>query len=457
MSYNPILISKRRNRFLLMWKFPVFVLLNLTLFTACMTSPASPPLSKGTPVSGSTANPTSPSPSSGPLPGQEIWKDGVSSYLFGTNDSVDYSNDNFVTDPRHIIQSSLRSAQFQIMREFIFHYSIIDGHRTTLGTNPQIQLDPNNPHEYDTPAQQQTTVTPNAPYGYELETRVEAIENSGMQCMIVLPSIWTEPSNPTDPLTRDHIYTDPATGLVETDFDFDKKVVAYLGNRCNLYEIGNEPDLDSYPSSGPMVPHLKIDQYMERWNEFVPALRAINPNAKFIGPVTYNAQGNDCVYLSGDCYMRLFLEKAKASGVLPDAVSFHWYPCDNAQFDSCLQMVTQSHDPQYNPTTFGDAIRMVKRWIRQILGKDLPVGITEWNFDAGSNPLGENADFMTKFTNLALNGPNGMISAGLAFANQFDAQDYGGYGHLDMFDITKNDQPKAQFYAIKNLISQYKT
>ena len=155
--------------------------------------------------------------------------------------------------------------------------------------------------------------------------------------------------------------------------------------------------------------------------------------------------------------MRLFLEKAKASGVLPDAVSFHWYPCDNAQFDSCLQMVTQSHDPQYNPTTFGDAIRMVKRWIRQILGKDLPVGITEWNFDAGSNPLGENADFMTKFTNLALNGPNGMISAGLAFANQFDAQDYGGYGHLDMFDITKNDQPKAQFYAIKNLISQYKT
>ena len=104
------------------------------------------------------------------LPGQQLWKNGVSSYLFGTNDSVDYSNDNFVTDPRHIIQSSLKSAHFQIMREFIFHYSIIDGHRTTLGTNPQIQLDPNNPHEYDTPAAQQTTATPNAPYGYELET-----------------------------------------------------------------------------------------------------------------------------------------------------------------------------------------------------------------------------------------------------------------------------------------------
>ncbi|MFL5655098.1 MAG: hypothetical protein ACJ8CB_13105, partial [Ktedonobacteraceae bacterium] len=157
-----------------------------------------------------TASPTS--QQLAPLPGQQIWKNDVSSYLFGTNDSVDYSNDNFVTDPHHIIQSSLKNAHFQIMREFIFHYSIIDGHRTTLGTNPQIQLDPHNPHEYDTPAAQQTTVTPNAPYGYELETRVKAIENSGMQCLIVLPSIWTDPSNSTDPFTLDHIYTDPATG-----------------------------------------------------------------------------------------------------------------------------------------------------------------------------------------------------------------------------------------------------
>ena len=48
-----------------------------------------------------------------------------------------------------------------------------------------------------------------------------------------------------------------------------------------------------------------------------------------------------------------------------------------------------------------------------------------------------------------------MISAGPDGAFQFDAQDYGVYGHLDMFDIAKNDQPKAQYYAIKDLISQY--
>src|SRR6266567_2626774 len=226
MSCNPISIPKRRNRFLLVWKALLFALLSPTLFTACGNSPATSPPSHGTSIPQGTPTSTASHPSSGLLPGQAIWKKSVSSYLFGTNDSVDYSNDNFVTDPHHIIQSSLKSAGFQIMREFIFHYSIIDGHRTTLGTNPQIQLDRNNPHEYDTPAAQQTTVTPNAPYGYELETRVKAIENSGMQCMIVLPSIWTDPSNPTDPFTLDHIYTNPATGKVETDLDFDKQVAA---------------------------------------------------------------------------------------------------------------------------------------------------------------------------------------------------------------------------------------
>ncbi len=451
MSYNLNSIPKRRNRFLLVWKALLLTLFSLTLFTACVNSSAISPPSHGTPILQGTPSPTSPPLSSGLLPGQKIWKNGVSSYLFGTNDSVDYSNDNFVTDPHHIIQSSLKSAGFQIMREFIFHYSIIDGHRTTLGTNPQIQLDPNNPHEYDTPAAQQTTITLNAPYGYELETRVKAIENSGMQCMIVLPSIWTDPSNPTDPFTMNHIYTDPATGKVETDLDFDKKVVAYLGNRCNLYEIGNESDLDVYPTSGPMVPHMHVQTYLNRWKEFVQALRQINPNAKFIGPVTASDQGNDCTYTpqGTSCYMRNFLKGAKAAGVLPDAVSFHWYACDSATdgfngHGNCGPAQAKSYATVTNE---------VKGWIRNDISTNVPLLITEWNADSGANPLQENASFMTQFTQQSMNA---MISAGLDGACQFDAQDYGGYGHLDMFDITKNDQPKAQFLAMKNLIQQYR-
>lgn len=449
MSYNPILTPKRRSRSLFVWKTLLLALLSLTLFTVWVKSPATSPLSHGTSILYGTSSPTLLPSSSVLLPGQARWKDGLSSYLFGTNDSVDYSNDNFVTDPHHIIQSSLKFAHFQIMREFIFHYNSIDGKRTTLGTNPQIQLDPNNPHAYDTPAARQTTVTPNAPYVYELETRVKAIENSGMQCMIVLPSIWTDPSNPTDPFTSDHLYTDPATGKVETDLDFDKKVVAYLGNRCNLYEIGNEPDLDVYPASGPMVPHMSVQTYLSRWTEFVKALRQINPNAKFVGPATYNDQGNDCTYTVEDtsCYMRNFLKGAKAAGTLPDAVSFHWYPCNNA---------TDGFNGQGNcgpaqAHSYATVTNEVKSWIQKDIGSNVPLLITEWNADPGTNPLQENASFMTQFTQQSMQA---MISAGLDGAFQFDAQDYGGYGYFDMFDITKNDQPKAQYYAMKNLILQ---
>jgi hypothetical protein len=49
-----------------------------------------------------------------------------------------------------------------------------------------------------------------------------------------------------------------------------------------------------------------------------------------------------------------------------------------------------------------------------------------------------------------------MIAAGLDGAFQFDAQSYGGYGHLDMFDINNGDRPKAQFAALAALIDRYR-
>src|SRR5947208_3204905 len=58
------------------------------------------------------------------LPGQTLWNDGVSSYLFGTNNTEEWHPDNFLTDPHNIIQPSLQSARFSIMRSFVFHYSL---------------------------------------------------------------------------------------------------------------------------------------------------------------------------------------------------------------------------------------------------------------------------------------------------------------------------------------------
>jgi hypothetical protein len=87
------------------------------------------------------------------------------------------------------------------------------------------------------------------------------------------------------------------------------------------------------------------------------------------------------------------------------------------------------------------------------LGHTLPLGITEWNADPGSNTFMQNASFMTKFTQASLQA---MIDEKLDFAAEFDAQSYSGYCNLDMFDsCSGTDQPKAQFTEIAKSISRY--
>lgn len=314
------------------------------------------------------------------LPGQQQWKEGVSSFLFGTNDTQSWNlQDNIETDPYHIIQPSLKTAHFTLMRSFFFAHSLYNGHQTTDA---------------------------------ELDQRIRTIQQSGMTCLGVLQDIKTD-----------------------YGIRFAKHVVAYLGSKCNMYEIGNEPDLVGIP----------VETYLQIWKSLVPQLRALNPKAKFGGPVTYNDQGNTCTYKQGQtyCYMRKFLQGAKASGVLPDFITFHWYPCWNDTRASCLAKAA----------TYATVTQEVKGWVASDLGRKVPVGITEWNMDPGSNQtLGDDQAFMYQFTQHALSA---MIQAKLDFANQFDTQNYGGYGALDMFDITNKDQPKAQFNAIRDVIMQY--
>src|SRR5215472_10032895 len=50
------------------------------------------------------------------LPGQQIWRQGVSSFLFGTNDTIEWSSQNIETQPA--IQHALRRAGFTLVRSF---------------------------------------------------------------------------------------------------------------------------------------------------------------------------------------------------------------------------------------------------------------------------------------------------------------------------------------------------
>jgi hypothetical protein len=297
------------------------------------------------------------------LPGQQLWKSNVSSLLFGSNDTQEWVSDNVETNPS--IQRALKDAHFTLMRTFFFDSSLLDGHPTTDA---------------------------------EIEGRLQAIEHAGMICLGVLAPIF--------------------------DTAFVKHVVSYAGDRCNLYEFGNEPDASS---------DLNLQGYLQNWNNVIPQLRKINHNAKFIGPV-----------VADYTQVQPFLYAVKASGIVPDAVSFHWYPCVGSDTTrSCLAKTS----------TFAQVTAQVREWVQDILGKNLPVGITEWNYNADNPPAsyGQDPVFMRQFSIAALGS---MIQAGLDFANQFDAASGAGSGGLDMFDSHGN-QPKPQYFAIKSLIDQY--
>jgi hypothetical protein len=295
------------------------------------------------------------------LPGQQLWKDDVSSFLFGTNDTQEWVSNNVETN--RSIQQALKDAHFTLMRTFFFDRSLLDGHPTTDA---------------------------------EINQRLQTIENSHMICLGVL-----EP------------YDNAA---------FIEHVVTYAGRRCILYEFGNEPDQQG------------MQQYILAWNRLIPELRKINPAAKFIGPVVAD-------YMQ----VRPFLTAVKASGVLPDAISFHWYPCGSSDSASlCLARAS----------TFAGVTTQVKAWVRSILGQNLPVGITEWNYNADNPPTAYRGDptFITQFTSSALHF---MIQARLDFANQFDAASGAGSGGLDMFDFYTG-RPKLQYIALRNLVNQYR-
>ena len=324
-------------------------------------TPPKPPKAApmGAAQSNSTSTPAAAALPRGPLPDSELWNDGASSFLFGTNDGYEWSAKNVETDPA--IQLTLHNAGFTLMRTFI----------------------PDNASDAI------------------LEQRITTIEHIGATCLAVLTNVYNT--------------------------SFNQHVVSYFGKRCQLYEFGNEPDYFGIP----------FNQYMSAWNKTIPLLRQINPAAQFIGPAVINSNG----FYN---YMPQFLKGVKASGVMPDAISFHYYPCWQMDEATCLA----------SAATYTSATQQVRNLVTSILGRDLPIGLSEWNYDPRNPPpsYGDSADFITKFTTAAIKA---MVKGGVAFACQFDAASYSGYGRLDMIDVNTG-LPKPQFDVLASLIKQYK-
>jgi|SRR5579884_758249 len=327
------------------------------------------------------------------LPGETIWRNGVSNLIFGTNDTgewgtpnVEFANAETAPGiPNTSVQTSLKRAGFQLDRAFVPHDDFATGREMTDA---------------------------------EIAARANTAAAIGASCMMVLVDI--SPS------------ATPGAGQTMTDLQFAEHVVSLTDGshrgiaRCSMFEIGNEPDCHGGPFGNGV--------YASTWARYVDALRAIRPDAKYIGPVL------GCAGISG---MLDFLNEIVANHYpVPDAISWHWYPCGHGWAHCSPSVVNQ---------VLSDA-EIVRGYLEQTIGRQLPIGVSEWSADpSGTNNMALAEPQMSDFVTASLNA---MVQAKLDFAAEFDAQSVAAYGGLDMFD--RSDTPRPYFNAFSAAIARFR-
>jgi hypothetical protein len=217
--------------------------------------------------------------------------------------------------------------------------------------------------------------------------------------------------------------------------------VGWVKNTCHIFEFGNEPD--NYGS----IDDANIANYTAQWIADIPVLRALDPGAIFGGPVLTWSASNGAGSGNYGSDMAYFLAQTAAAGVRADFIDYHDYPCMKATSTAqCISMTPG--DFQYN---YDFVINLEK----QYYGGVIPTGVSEYNFDPGSNNLyawGDDGTFMSQWTTTAMDAA---VSLGMSFDIQFDSMNWGGYGYLDMFSDAAPYLPKPQFAAMVDEVRKY--
>ena len=99
--------------------------------------------------------------------------------------------------------------------------------------------------------------------------------------------------------------------------------------------------------------------------------------------------------------------------------------------------------------------KQVTGWEQTYYGGTIPTGISEYNFDPGSDNLyawGNDGRFMRAWETAAIKG---IRSTGMAFANESTSLHWSGSGYLDMFYDSKPYKPKAQERSLAAAVTLY--
>ncbi len=286
------------------------------------------------------------------LPGEQMWKGGTSSLLFGSNDPT------FNPMKSQALRVSVRQAGITLIRTPLAHNG-----------------------------------------GTEVDQRLTQIQDMGGTCLGILSM---------------------------HDMMLDQQIVKTAGGRCQLYEFGNEPDNPGNSEA------MSASAYANSWNQIIPSLRQIAPQAKFFGPA---------VAYPDTAYISTFLQATQAN--TPDGITFHMYPCTDVDAQTCLSQSVNS---------YASSAQQVRNTVIQVLGRTLPLGVTEWNDNWKDQAKPEESDpnFMRQFTTLSLQS---LAQGQVAFANQYNLGTGTGDGHLF---LTANGQAKPQLQVMADMIAQTK-
>jgi len=144
---------------------------------------------------------------------------------------------------------------------------------------------------------------------------------------------------------------------------------------------------------------------------------------------------------TGSQYVREFLDAIKSDPRLyPDFISAHIY-VEHGENHSDEEVLAEA-------ATWGARVDALRADVQTRLGKQLPIAITEWNWDAvPENPKAlDNRDmdseFMRRFTFTVLDQ---FRAHGVWMSCQYDFGAGAGGGHLDM--VTPRGIPKPQYDA----------
>lgn len=139
------------------------------------------------------------------------------------------------------------------------------------------------------------------------------------------------------------------------------------------WSIGNEPSIYTelkYAKYDYTTEHLNRE-----WRAIAQAMKKVDPSIKLMGPEIHQWNSSYAATLKDSAGRDWMLEFLKANGDLVDVVTVHRYPMYSPSSPVTVQSLRQ------NTRQWASEIDYLRQVMRETIGRELPIAITELNSD----------------------------------------------------------------------------